>query len=116
MKTICIVCPVGCELNIKKADRQITVTGHECIRGRDYGVKEYTAPERIVTTIVPLPDGQGTAALKTDKAIDKRLVKDALLEISRAQVSPVLKPGYIFIKNLLGTGANVVVTCINKEK
>lgn len=37
MKTICIMCPMGCPLDINKVDGKIVVTGNTCKRGEIYG-------------------------------------------------------------------------------
>ena len=116
MKTICIMCPVGCEITVNKTGTDTTVTGNACARGKDYGIKEFTKPERMLTTIVPLLNGKGTISLKTDQTIDKRLIKAALMEISQTKPATKIKPGDVFLKNILNTGVNIVVTCINQEK
>ena len=116
MKTICIMCPVGCEIAVNKTGSDITVTGNACARGKDYGIKELTKPERMLTTIVPLPNGKGTISLKTERSIDKRLIKAALIEINQTKPNAKAKPGDVFLKNILNTNVNIVVTCINQEK
>jgi len=48
---ICIVCPIGCPLDIndsRKAD-EFTVTGNKCPRGEIYAQEEIRAPKRVVT-------------------------------------------------------------------
>jgi len=114
MKTICIMCPIGCELNITKTTKDIKVTGNACIRGQDYGVTEYTNPKRMITTIIPYPKHGGTISLKTSESVDKNLITDILKIISRTTPPSKVKPGDIFIKNVLDTGVNILVTCINK--
>lgn len=54
MKTICIMCPMGCPLDINKVDDKIVVTGNTCKRGEIYGTQEFTAPKRVVTSLVRL--------------------------------------------------------------
>lgn len=44
MKTICIMCPMGCPLEIENNNGQIKVSGNTCKRGEIYGAQEFTAP------------------------------------------------------------------------
>ena len=37
MKTVCIMCPMGCELTIEKVKGEIKVSGNTCLRGETYG-------------------------------------------------------------------------------
>jgi len=103
MKLICIKCPRGCELEVSK-DK---VTGNFCPRGIDYAKEETTNPKRIVTSLVKI--GNRVVPVKTDKEIPKKLIDDILLEISKISIKRA-KIGDILIKNILNTGANIVVT------
>ena len=52
LETICIMCPVGCSLNIEKKGDDITVSGNACVRGEIYGKQEIIEPKRVVTSSV----------------------------------------------------------------
>ena len=78
MKITCIMCPVGCDLEVEKIGDKIKVTGNSCPRGIIYGEKEVTQPERIVTTIKKYKER--TISLKTDKPIDKDIIVKAAKE------------------------------------
>lgn len=111
MKITCIMCPVGCELDVNKTDDKIVVTGNGCPRGVIYGEREITKPERIVTTVKIYKDR--TLSLKTDKPIDKQLVNQVLKAVKRVEVSPNPKAGDILIANIFNTDVNVVITSVN---
>ena len=53
---ICIVCPMGCQLEVSKDDisKNYTVKGNKCARGKEYGIKEMSNPTRVLTTTVML--------------------------------------------------------------
>ena len=53
----CIGCPMGCQLLAVLDGGEIRVTGNQCARGEIYAKKEVTAPERIVTSAVPVKGG-----------------------------------------------------------
>ena len=103
MKLICIKCPRGCELVIDGNN----VSGNMCPRGIDYAKEETTNPKRIITSLVKL--GNRVVPVKTDKEIPKKLIKDILEEISKINIKKA-KIGDVLIKNVLNTGANIIVT------
>ena len=112
MELTCIMCPVGCTLKVtKQKNGEILVTGNSCPRGHEYGIKEVISPERIVTTVKKYKSG--TISLKTEKPIPKGLVDSCLIEISKASTSQELKAGDVFIKDILNTGVNIIVTSLN---
>lgn len=113
MKTICIMCPVGCELEVTENKGEIVVKGNSCSRGLEYGKQEYVNPSRVVTALVRTK--AGVVPVKTTGVIPKTKIPQALKEIGALQLNKV-KFGQIVIKNLLDTGVNVVVTSDSVNK
>lgn len=107
METICICCPIGCNLKVEEKNGEIVVTGNSCPRGKAYGITEFTAPKRVLTTSVVLNDV--TYTLKTTDAILKDELEYALKEIKKLKPDNY-KIGDIVIKNLLNLGVDVVIT------
>lgn len=108
MKTICIMCPIGCELEITKKDQTIEVSGNLCPRGKQYGTDEATCPKRIVTSIVKCSKDL-YCSVKTTCPVEKSNIEEVLHEI--ALVPPKnYEFGEILIKNVAGTDADIVVT------
>lgn len=113
-KFVCIRCPIGCHLTVKKYENgNIKVFGNSCPRGEEYGKQEMTEPRRTVTTIKPT--SFGCISLKTDIAIRKEQYFDVLKQIDKKRVTKEYNIGDIFIKNILGTKTNIVVTGIHKD-
>ena len=54
--------------------------------------------------------GGGVVAVKTDRTIPKELMFDCMKEINKTVASLPVRVGDILIENILGTGANVVIT------
>ena len=52
-KLICIVCPMGCHLDVDVED-DYAVTGNQCKRGIAYAKKELTNPTRTITSTVKI--------------------------------------------------------------
>ncbi len=109
MKTICIMCPMGCPLDISEKDGKIVVTGNTCKRGEIYGAQEFTAPKRVVTSLVRLTSG-GVVSVKTDGLVLKSLIPAVLKEIGEIRLSAPLEIGDVAKENVAGSGVNLVVT------
>jgi len=110
-KIICIICPLGCHITIKagKGENNFVVTGNKCERGQAYAIKECTKPERVVTTTM-IGENDEIIPVKTNQAIPKGLIFDAIKIMKGTPVCLPLDVGSIIIKNILGTGADVVST------
>ena len=104
----CIMCPMGCSLEIEKNGKDLQVSGNSCVRGEVYAKEELTAPKRIVTTLVKLKDG-GVLPVKTTKPIPKPMIFYIVAEVGKLVLNKG-KMGDIIIRNVLNTGADVVIT------
>ena len=107
----CIVCPRGCQLQVELAANGSieTVSGFACPRGKQYAIDECTHPMRTVTSTVRATNGD-PVPVKTNRTIPKELIFDCMNEINKATVTLPTHIGDVVISNLLGTGADVVVT------
>ena len=104
---ICICCPKGCHLKINIDENK--VTGNGCRRGEEYGINEVTNPVRIITTTAKVKNGViSVVPVKTKKPIPKRLNFKCMAEINKIVVTAPVKLGDIIIKNVLGTGVDIV--------
>ncbi len=107
MNLTCIMCPMGCELTATKTSDGYKISGNNCLRGEKFGKEELTSPKRIVTALVHTD--RGVTSVKTSVAIDKNKIFDVMKEIDKVHLKNA-KIGDIVIKNVLGTGADVVIT------
>ena len=111
----CIVCPRGCTLTVTldadtdQGNRVISVEGQGCKRGVDYAVAECTHPTRVLTTTAPTVDG-GVIPCKTNQAIPRELLFEAMAVINQLCVPKTVRIGDVLLENILNTGANVVAT------
>ena len=108
---ICVSCPIGCAITVELDDngQVISVTGNTCKRGEIYGTQEFTAPKRVVTSLVRLTSG-GVVSVKTDGLVLKTLIPEVLSEIGKLRLSAPLKIGDVAKENVAGSGVNLVVT------
>lgn len=103
----CIMCPLGCQLTVLKDGDNITVTGNNCKRGEIFGKEEVTCPMRIVTSSVKTE--KGVRACKTSKPVPKSMIFEVMKEIEKLRLKNA-KFGEVVIKNVLNTGADIVIT------
>lgn len=109
---VCIRCPLGCMLAVESDGESVTVTGNTCPRGREYGITEVTAPTRTVTSTVML-DGGGDikcAPVKTAAPVPKAKMKEVVDAIKRVRLTAPVAVGDVAVKDVAGTGVDVVVT------
>ena len=106
----CIVCPKGCPLKVELENGEIReITGYTCPRGKQYATDECTHPMRTVTSTVRATDGR-VVPVKTSRTIPKERMFDLMKEINAAAVTLPVRIGDVVIADVLGTGADVVVT------
>ena len=103
----CIMCPLGCQLTVTIDGENITVTGNNCKRGEIFGKEEVTCPMRIVTSSVKTE--KGVRACKTSKPVPKSMIFEVMKEIEKLRLKNA-KFGEMVIKNVLNTGADIVIT------
>ena len=107
----CIVCPRGCALKVELSDEGavLSVSGNICKRGETYANNECTNPQRTVTSTVRCADGE-VVSCKTSTTVPKALVFDVMKEINSVVAPASVKIGDVVITDVLGTGADVVIT------
>ena len=108
---VCIVCPVGCQLEVTKDNDNITVTGNGCKRGVEYAKNEITNPTRVLTTTVTVENAKlNRIPVKTKGEIPKGLLFDAMILINNVILKAPVKVGDIVVENILDTGVDVVAS------
>lgn len=104
----CIVCPRGCRLTI---DDNLNVTGNSCPRGAQYAKDEMTNPKRMITSIVRVKNRENMmVSVKTSQSIPKGKIFEVMAEIEKVSVNAPVHIGDIVIKDVLGTGSDIVAT------
>ncbi len=108
----CINCPIGCQLEVLLDGKNIVkIEGNTCKRGEIYARTEITAPVRVVTTTVRVEGGSANmASVKTEKAIPKGMIYDAMKAINSVKIKAPVKIGDVIIENLLGLNIDVLAT------
>ncbi len=111
---ICIVCPLGCRLNIVKDDSQekgYLIQGNKCQRGLDYAIEEMINPTRMLPTTVAIKGAiLNRLPVRTAKPIPKELIMPCMEIIARVQVEAPVRLGDVVIENILDTGVDIVAS------
>lgn len=108
IELICITCPRGCHL---KVDENLNVTGNMCPRGALYAKAELTHPVRMVTSSVFVDSlVESRLPVKTKDPIPKELIFKVMEEINKVSVKAPIKIGDVIIKDVLGSGVDIVAT------
>lgn len=105
---ICIVCPVGCHINVDTETYE--VKGNACPRGAVYGKEELMAPKRVITSTVKIKNAlDRRCPIKTTAGIPKNMNFQLLDELKNIELNAPVKRGDIVLKNVFDTGVDVVV-------
>ncbi len=117
----CTICPVGCLLEIKKnAEGKYDVKGNQCKRGITHAYNEIIEPVRTLTTSAYTYTKQNIngktsiiikeIAVRTNKPIPLAKLKKSAEVVRNYKIEKEVFTGDVIIENLLGTGADVIVT------
>ena len=109
---LCIICPLGCPLTIEYTNRTINeIFGNRCKLGLEYAKKEFSNPERTLTTTVKVKNGNlPLVSVRTNKPIPKNKIFETMNLLANIELNAPIKIGDIIVRNLLNTRANVVAT------
>ncbi|MBE6726127.1 MAG: DUF1667 domain-containing protein [Ruminococcaceae bacterium] len=108
----CVVCPAGCRMTVTldEGGAVLSVEGNTCKRGKDYAISEITHPVRTLTSTVPLTTAEGEKMLpvRTDKAIPKEKLFEAMAIIRKSKASAPVHTGDVLIPDFIEPGTNLV--------
>lgn len=108
----CIVCPTGCEIEVKEMpDGEVTFEGYTCNRGLEYAKQEFFAPKRVLTTTIRVRNGLlPLIPVRVDKPILKEKLDEAFQEIALTEVDAPIKMGDILIEHVAGENCNIIAS------
>lgn len=79
-EALCICCPTGCRLRLRREEGSVAVEGAGCERGREYAQVELVTPQRTFTGTVRVSGGRKRVV---PVRCDGPVPKQALLEVAR---------------------------------
>ncbi len=107
---VCINCPRGCLLTAEQGAEGLIIRGNTCDRGPEYARQELINPMRVLTVLMR-PEGGGIpVSVRTDRPVPKSLLLQCAAEIYRTHPALPIRRGDVLIRDLCGTGSNVIAT------
>lgn len=107
----CIGCPMGCRLSVRIEEGQaVAVDGAACGRGAVYARQECVCPTRMVTSLMRVRGRSGPLSVKTVRPVPKEKIGDCLTRIHEVELVPPVRMGEVVVKDVCGTGVDVVAT------
>jgi len=112
---ICIVCPVGCQLEVlydEGSEIQIhEINGNLCKKGLSWAEQELINPMRTLTSSISVENGDSPlVSVKTDSPIPRDSIRDVMKVIRSARVKAPVRIGDPLIEKPAGTPCNIVAT------
>ncbi|GEM_PF-328311 len=114
-KCKCIMCPVGCEIEIisDESGNIVDIKGGLCERGKVYALERMNRKAQILTTTVSLSEPVGqvrVVPVKSLEPVDVSDMRDAIRALKEITIKPPVKAGDVIAENVLGKGITVVAT------
>lgn len=109
---LCIQCPLGCRITVTTDDRGNvqSVEGNTCKNGEAYAIAESIRPKRMFTTILTVMGGTIPVSVRSSEPVDKDKVMACLRVLRTVEVPSGTKLGDVIVKDILGTGVDIVAT------
>ena len=102
---LCIVCPEGCEIEVRKEGDSLAFSGGTCRRGHEYAEQEIRNPSRILTTTVPVSGGDvAMLPVRTAEPVPKPMLMEIMADIQNISVDAPISSGDIVVPDIAGTG------------
>jgi len=107
----CLLCPIGCELEVESEGDRVEVRGHQCDKGIDFAAEEVLRPKRNLATSVPLA---GTVdrmvSVRLTGRVPREKIFSILAEIAKIRPAAPVRRGDVLIADVCGTGVDVIAT------
>ncbi len=108
----CIGCPMGCQITVElEGGEVVSVAGNTCGIGDKYARNEVTHPERTVTSTAIIVGGdKPRVSVKTKANVPKDKIFEVMKEIDSAVMNAPVHIGDVVVRDVCGTGVDVVAT------
>jgi CxxC motif-containing protein len=107
----CLLCPVGCELEVSRVVDKIEVKGNECDKGLNFAADEVLHPKRNLATSVPARGSESCMiSVRLTVAVPRDAIFPILAEIAKLRPPLPVRRGQVLIADVLGTGVDVIAT------
>jgi CxxC motif-containing protein len=108
---ICVSCPKGCTLDVRREGDTIVSVEAGCKRGVTYAHQELFDPRRMVASTVKVVDGlHPLVPVATSDPFPKPQIPQLLQALREVQVQAPVKIGQVIIPSVLGTDVDVIAS------
>jgi len=109
---VCVVCPVGCEIDVvHDGSKIISVEGNKCEKSEEFVRQELIEPMRILTTTVRIEGSRWPVIpVRTGKSVPKRLFPRIMKQLRRVELQAPVNMLDVVVRDVLRTGANIMAT------
>lgn len=117
-KLTCIVCPVGCKIEVMlDNNRIIEIKGNMCLRGAEYAKSEVLNPVRPFFAVIKVKNGElPVVSVKSNKPIPKECIRKMIKELSRVKLKAPIKAGEVVVKRLECLDVDLIATRTIEER
>jgi CxxC motif-containing protein len=107
----CLLCPAGCELEVRDEGGRIEVSGQECDKGAGFAESEVRSPMRNLATSVPIRGSRTRmVSVRLSGPVPRDRVFPVLDAIAVLRPEAPVRRGQVLIADILGTGVDVIAT------
>ena len=109
---ICTVCPQGCRITVTgEGDKISSVSGFTCPRGEAYARQEFVCPVRILTgSVRTCGCADPLLPVRSADRIPRDRIPECMEFLRTVQVKPPVRIRDVVVKNILGTGVDIVAS------
>lgn len=107
----CLLCPIGCDLEVRREGAAVEVRGHQCDKGVGFAEEEVLRPKRNLATSVPARDSESRMiSVRLSDRVLRAAIFPILAEIAKLRPALPVRRGQVLIVDVLGTGVDVIAT------
>ncbi|MDR1953442.1 MAG: DUF1667 domain-containing protein [Clostridiales Family XIII bacterium] len=114
---VCTVCPRSCRVKAKETGGAYVFEGYSCKRGLGHAQSEVENPMRMLTSAVPI--ARATVRMLpviSEATIPKAKLHDCLEALYKVRVDSPVAAGQVIVKDICGTGVDVIAARSMKRK
>ncbi len=106
---LCVMCPEGCEIVAHRRGEELRFSRDVCRTGREYAEMEIRNPSRVLTSTVPVRDGEiAMLPVRTAAPVARPRLRAIMEEIKLIRVDAPVRIGDVVANDLAGTGVALV--------
>ena len=108
---ICIICPMGCHLQVDNIDGDCVVQGNACPRGANYAKQEAICPMRTLTSTVRIANAiHPLLPVITSAPVPKQKLFVIMEAVNRVQAEAPIKAGSVVAHNIANCGVDLLAS------